>query len=217
MKITSLLALSALMTIGANAQTVLYSQNFESVTFVDGAAAASSIGLFNATTAPITSAGETAYNTPQTAALGLAGHTNGSISVKGTGNTTWNNATGVPTRSNILALNGTGLLNFLNLSLAAGDTMTVTFDYWGVFGANPNMVNFAGNQVGSDFSHNNSAKFTFTGTFTNNTGSTITGAFQIDNGGNLGVDNILVTSIPEPSAALLGGLGALALLRRRRA
>jgi hypothetical protein len=31
------------------------------------------------------------------------------------------------------------------------------------------------------------------------------------------VDNISVTAIPEPSAALLGGLGLLAVLRRRRA
>jgi MYXO-CTERM domain-containing protein len=30
------------------------------------------------------------------------------------------------------------------------------------------------------------------------------------------VDNIQVSTIPEPSAALLGGLGLLALLRRRR-
>lgn len=31
------------------------------------------------------------------------------------------------------------------------------------------------------------------------------------------IDNLSVTAIPEPSAALLGGLGMLALLRRRRA
>lgn len=31
------------------------------------------------------------------------------------------------------------------------------------------------------------------------------------------IDNLTVTAVPEPSAALLGGLGALALLRRRRA
>ncbi len=37
-------------------------------------------------------------------------------------------------------------------------------------------------------------------------------------GGNSGywLDNVTVETIPEPSAALLGGLGALALLRRRR-
>jgi MYXO-CTERM domain-containing protein len=30
------------------------------------------------------------------------------------------------------------------------------------------------------------------------------------------MDNASLTTIPEPSAALLGGLGLLALLRRRR-
>jgi hypothetical protein len=34
--------------------------------------------------------------------------------------------------------------------------------------------------------------------------------------GTIGIDNIQITVIPEPSAALLGGLGMLALLRRRR-
>jgi MYXO-CTERM domain-containing protein len=34
--------------------------------------------------------------------------------------------------------------------------------------------------------------------------------------GGVVIDNIVVSSIPEPSAALLGGLGLLALLRRRR-
>jgi hypothetical protein len=32
----------------------------------------------------------------------------------------------------------------------------------------------------------------------------------------IGIDNIVITAIPEPTAALLGGLGLLALLRRRR-
>ncbi|HEX7262412.1 MAG TPA: PEP-CTERM sorting domain-containing protein, partial [Luteolibacter sp.] len=32
-----------------------------------------------------------------------------------------------------------------------------------------------------------------------------------------GFDEVAFSSIPEPSAALLGGLGLLALLRRRRA
>lgn len=41
---------------------------------------------------------------------------------------------------------------------------------------------------------------------------------QLVLGGGNGIkfDNISVTSVPEPSIALLGGLGALALLRRRR-
>lgn len=41
----------------------------------------------------------------------------------------------------------------------------------------------------------------------------------IGNGGtsaNFSIDNVLIQVIPEPSAALLGGLGALLLMRRRR-
>lgn len=34
--------------------------------------------------------------------------------------------------------------------------------------------------------------------------------------GTIGIDNIQITAIPEPSAAVIGGLGMLALLRRRR-
>jgi MYXO-CTERM domain-containing protein len=33
---------------------------------------------------------------------------------------------------------------------------------------------------------------------------------------SIDVDDVSVTAVPEPSAALLGGLGLLALLRRRR-
>ena len=41
--------------------------------------------------------------------------------------------------------------------------------------------------------------------------------FVIDGGiGTIGIDNIVISSIPEPSSALLGAVGMLALLRRRR-
>jgi hypothetical protein len=41
--------------------------------------------------------------------------------------------------------------------------------------------------------------------------------FAFDGGsGTIGIDNIVITAIPEPSTALLGAFGALALLRRRR-
>jgi MYXO-CTERM domain-containing protein len=38
----------------------------------------------------------------------------------------------------------------------------------------------------------------------------------VGGGAGLSFDNIVINAVPEPSAALLGGLGALALLRRRR-
>lgn len=40
--------------------------------------------------------------------------------------------------------------------------------------------------------------------------------FGRENGQNTAIDNFSLTVIPEPSAALLGGLGLLALLRRRK-
>lgn len=40
--------------------------------------------------------------------------------------------------------------------------------------------------------------------------------FSHDSGGNASFDNFELSSVPEPSAALLGAIGALALLRRRR-
>lgn len=52
-----------------------------------------------------------------------------------------------------------------------------------------------------------------------NTGSTLdfeTVSVGNGNGGGIFVDNFSVTPIPEPSIALLGGLGLLGLLRRRR-
>jgi hypothetical protein len=46
----------------------------------------------------------------------------------------------------------------------------------------------------------------------------ITGAGKINDFNNTAwVDNISVTAVPEPGSALLGGIGLLALLRRRRA
>lgn len=46
--------------------------------------------------------------------------------------------------------------------------------------------------------------------------SFFTSTAAVPTSGTLTVDNVNVSVIPEPSAALLGGLGALALLRRRR-
>lgn len=41
--------------------------------------------------------------------------------------------------------------------------------------------------------------------------------FIFDGGsGTIGIDNLVINAIPEPSAALLGAIGAIALLRRRR-
>lgn len=54
-----------------------------------------------------------------------------------------------------------------------------------------------------------------------NSGASNLSVFRVQNNSNptaagLFLDDILVTQVPEPSAALLGGLGLLLLLRRRR-
>lgn len=43
------------------------------------------------------------------------------------------------------------------------------------------------------------------------------GGININSANQVSIDNFSLTAIPEPSAALIGGLGMLALLRRRRA
>ena len=57
-----------------------------------------------------------------------------------------------------------------------------------------------------------------TARFTPSAGDTNFSFRPLINGGSLGlqVNAVQVLTIPEPSAALLGGLGLLALLRRRR-
>jgi len=64
------------------------------------------------------------------------------------------------------------------------------------------------------FYRNNQLQRTFTGlTFGANDGF-----INMEAAGNVNgfFDNLSVQAIPEPSAALLGGLGLLAMLRRRR-
>lgn len=66
--------------------------------------------------------------------------------------------------------------------------------------------------------------FTQSGTTTGETASTLsfdsftvlTGSAIVPTGNTFTIDNVNVTVVPEPSVAMLGALGALALLRRRR-
>jgi hypothetical protein len=117
------------------------------------------------------------------------------------------------------------------LDLTSFDSVTVTLD-----------LNFAGNfNLGLYYSNNNGASYTLVNNFlgsnytanTWHTGQSFTlaetavaGGFtsnsrflwNTNSGANNWVymDNIQVVGIPEPAAALLGGLGLLTLLRRRR-
>jgi hypothetical protein len=105
---------------------------------------------------------------------------------------------------------GTGVINTTGWSV--GDIVTVTLSGSGgvgsAFNGNGSIVNYnvGGTDLGSiTLAQQTDAYLTF-GIVGPNDGNT--SVFKID--------NFSVTAIPEPSAALLGGLGLLALLRRRR-
>lgn len=110
------------------------------------------------------------------------------------------------------------------------DFLTVEYQIDG--GGFQNLIDFRND--GSGFNTNFQQDTDFNGT---GDGTTLTGAAQnftasisgtgsaldlrmsvsVDSGDeDFAVDNFAVSSIPEPSSALLGGLGVLALLRRRR-
>ena len=71
--------------------------------------------------------------------------------------------------------------------------------------------------AGNDGIYNGPLDFTFTRDATANGFTSTTSQLFVGGGNGLVFDNISVTApIPEPSIALLGGLGVLGLLRRRR-
>lgn len=92
------------------------------------------------------------------------------------------------------------------------DGITFTdFDSYAPGGGSGGTVNFASNGV---VTLDTSDLSVLDGVSTAYIGVTFTGATNAS--GNNRFDNIQFTVIPEPSAALLGALGMLALLRRRR-
>ena len=113
------------------------------------------------------------------------------------------------TFANVATTSVTGLVN--------GEEYTLSFDTAARSGAFGTItVDVDGTQVGSFNQTVGTSYVTQSYTFTA-TGPTATVAFNYGatlNGNGYMLDN--VTVIPEPSTALLGGLGLLALLRRRR-
>lgn len=69
--------------------------------------------------------------------------------------------------------------------------------------------------VGNDGTYDPTLTFTVNGA--DNGFNATNSRLFLGGGAGLSFDNIVVNAIPEPSAALLGGLGVLGLLRRRRA
>ena len=68
--------------------------------------------------------------------------------------------------------------------------------------------------LNNDGTYEPARNFTIDGS--NNSFTSSNSRLFVGGGFGLKFDNIVVTAVPEPSAALLGGLGVLALLRRRR-
>lgn len=109
-----------------------------------------------------------------------------------------------------ISIRGIGITSVhLPRTLVSGDTISATFNF-----ANMN----AGTTINFEVFHEEVSVHTGTGTWGvtdqnyigfYNTHHTFGGEDNI-------IDNFVVDAIPEPSAALLGGLGLLALLRRRR-
>ena len=127
-----------------------------------------------------------------------------------------------------------GIYRSLGVNGSAGETITISFDfgssngttYAGVFTASLWDGTPGGNLLGSYVPTNQAAgvvvPFNFNVVLASNTASNLFIQFNAASSGSANfeqarLDNVLVTSVPEPAAALLGGLGLLGLLRRRRA
>lgn len=112
--------------------------------------------------------------------------------------------------------NDTTSANYVSSAFAAGNGQwfhaTVEFDFSNGFGA--------GAVVGATttISKDSTVLDTRTESFTLTTANTFFMDFSVNEAGtSTRMDNLVITTVPEPSAALLGGLGLLGLLRRRRA
>lgn len=146
-----------------------------------------------------------ATNVTITFNLSLTASTGDGIVVNGGGAKTW--VVDDASTTNTLSSNDNSRLN-------AGETITFAVNSVNFSGTSGGItgVNFAG-FTGGAFSPN-------AGTFNTGTGiATGTGNYAIspDTATRLYTIGLNLNVVPEPSAGLLGGLGALALLRRRRA
>lgn len=127
-----------------------------------------------------------------------------------------------------------GIYRSLGVTGNEDDTITISFNFGSSSGTDYNGVFTAslwdgtpggtllGSYVAADQPQNAISSFSFDVLLNANTAGNMFVQFNAGSSGGgafeqARLDNVLVTSIPEPSAALLGGIGLLALLRRRRA
>jgi hypothetical protein len=159
-----------------------------------------------------TTAGQTFYY----AGINALGNGNIGLTIRKASNSTggFSNNTASPSGwNNVFAQNvDTGLV-WAPTDLANVARLTINMSAPGVFS-----VNVAQWNVGNPGSLGGN----FTSSTINDSGSALTGGyvgFGTDQWDNIGFNNLSVTTVPEPStwAMMLGGLGTLALLRRRRA
>lgn len=97
-------------------------------------------------------------------------------------------------------------------SIAFNGSASAATDYFGLndLAAGTADIYINGALFGNDIDMPDAQSVTALKFYTESNGGS---AFQLD---NVVLDNSLSTVVPEPSTALLGGLGLLALLRRRR-
>jgi len=238
MKTSILLAASLALAVGANAATVIASN-----TTFDGANVQEwNNANYNSTSHVVQNySGDygTPYNLAQSFSTGTLGTDNllSEISVGTVGDVSLSTVTAYlyaattgDSSGNYLAVGASPVATAtINLSAVTGPT-TVTFDF-----SSANLT-LSDNTTYAFYLSSATSSFAWAGNSTSSyAGGEAAGVFMSNLGGgpgfwlgngdtagdstrNVAGDRVFsVTAIPEPSAALLGGLGMLALLRRRRA
>ena len=204
----------------------------------------SSTGTINSTSGVSIGAGEFNYNssTALTQAVSFSG-TGGTLSGSGTitptvnitsGNTlSIGNSVGQMNFGSSLELGGTTLMeidgpnptgqnDFANVTGALTYGGTMTLDLGMIFGVGTytwNLFDFAGGDVGTFTPGGITLADQYSGSLLD---ADLNGVWDLTSGSNTwqfteSTGVLGLTVVPEPSTALLGGLGMLALLRRRRA
>jgi autotransporter-associated beta strand protein len=208
----------ALTKTGSTTQALSGASSYSGGTVVSGGTL-----LVNNTTGSATGSGT--VNVSTGAAIGGAGIISGATTVSGSVRP--GNSIGTLTVGNDITWNGGNAWNFelgtASIDLAAAN-IGGTRDLLDLTGAGSDFLKGTGSSWTFDFANSGAVGWykivDWTGTtsfsagdFTaTNLASGLTGSFTVDSG----TSALYLNVVPEPGAALLGGLGLLALLRRRR-